>query len=377
MDLSLSATEKELAASVRGFVEANVVEAVRKPPADDPGVRPDWQQTMARSGWLGLGIPDALGGTEATSLETAVVFEQFGRGPLPPLPLMQSAAVALLTTLAPEAWRDEVLPGLAGGQLVCVPAGLEQVTASGGAARPDLRLAQADGGWELTGVLPTVLFAGSADELLVLVRGDGATRLARVAKAAPGVSTRLLTGFLAWGYEVTFAGVRLAADSVVDVQDDDVLAALLRPMLYLSAYSVGGCARSLEMSRSYCDERVQFKQPIGRFQRVQDHVIRALNFTDQARWSMYDAAWRLDTGLPAAAAVHLAKAVASEGYWESTNAAHEVHAGIGSDPLFGLAAYTRMSRTLFHTLGAPRWHRRRMIRAVLTEVGAQQGRRAG
>jgi alkylation response protein AidB-like acyl-CoA dehydrogenase len=98
-----------------------------------------------------------------------------------------------------------------------------------------------------------------------------------------------------------------------------------------------------------------------------------LNLTDQARWGLYEALWRVDQGLPSRASAHLAKAAASEGYWESTNAAHEIHAGVGSDPLFGLVAYTRMARTLLHFLGPPRWHKRQMIRAVLEQAHATQG----
>src|SRR2546426_607004 len=73
---------------------------------------------------------------------------------------------------------------------------------------------------------------------------------------------------------------------------------------------------------------------------------------------------KLDTGRPAAEAVHLAKAVASEGYLEACNAAHEVHAGQGSLTEYGLAAHTQMSRTLFAYLGDPRWHKRRMADAL-------------
>jgi alkylation response protein AidB-like acyl-CoA dehydrogenase len=155
---------------------------------------------------------------------------------------------------------------------------------------------------------------------------------------------------------------------VASVSANVLLRSLHPAMLWTAAYSVGGCMRVLEMSRAYCDQRVQFGQPIGRFQRVQDHVIRILNLTDQARWGLYEALWRTDEGLPAIASTHLAKAAASEGYWESANAAHEVHAGIGSDPLFGLAAYTRMARTLLYFLGSPRWHKRQMIRAALEQA---------
>ena len=101
------------------------------------------------------------------------------------------------------------------------------------------------------------------------------------------------------------------------------------------------------MSVKHSQQRVQFGVPIGRFQRVQDHVIRLVNHLDAARWTTAEALWKLDTGRPATDAVHMAKAVTSEGYLEACNAAHEVHAGQGSLIEYGLVAHTQMSRTLF------------------------------
>ena len=92
--------------------------------------------------------------------------------------------------------------------------------------------------------------------------------------------------------------------------------------------------------------------------------MRLVNHLDGARWTTWEALWKLDTGRPAAASVHMAKAVASEAYLEACNAAHEVHAGMGVLVEYGLAAHTQMSRTLFNYLGDPRWHTRRMADAL-------------
>jgi alkylation response protein AidB-like acyl-CoA dehydrogenase len=123
---------------------------------------------------------------------------------------------------------------------------------------------------------------------------------------------------------------------------------------------VGGCQAVCDMSVAHSRERVQFGVPIGKFQRVQDHIIRLVNHLDAARWTTAEALWKLDSGHPAAAAVHMAKAVSSEAYIEACNAAHEVHAGQGSLIEYGLAAHTQLSRTLFSYLGDPRRHKRRM-----------------
>lgn len=118
------------------------------------------------------------------------------------------------------------------------------------------------------------------------------------------------------------------------------------------------------MSVQYANTRHQFGVPIGKFQRVQDHVIRILNAADVIRWMTYQAAWKLDTGQEALADAHMTAAVAAEQFFEAANAAHEVHAGIGTDPKFGLVAYTVASRSLYEHLGPPAWHRDRMAEST-------------
>ena len=118
------------------------------------------------------------------------------------------------------------------------------------------------------------------------------------------------------------------------------------------------------MSVNYARERTQFGQIIGRFPRVQDHVIHLVNYLDAARWTTYEALWKLDSGADAAASVHVAKSVASESYLRACDYAHEVHAGIGVLREYGLTLHTKMSRSLYHCLGAPTFHRRRLEHAL-------------
>ena len=56
----------------------------------------------------------------------------------------------------------------------------------------------------------------------------------------------------------------------------------------------------------------------------------------------------------------MAKAVATEAYYRACNGAHEVHAGVGVMREYGLTLHTRMSPTLYHYLGDPRFHRKRL-----------------
>ena len=135
----------------------------------------------------------------------------------------------------------------------------------------------------------------------------------------------------------------------------------MRSTPVLCAYAVGGAQAVYEMSVEYSRERKQFGQPIGRFQHVQNHIIQLVNHVDGARWTTFEALWKLDGGREDAdIAVHLAKLATAEGYVQATNYAHEVHAGVGVMLEYGLTLYTRTARSLYHALGSPRWHRKQL-----------------
>ena len=115
------------------------------------------------------------------------------------------------------------------------------------------------------------------------------------------------------------------------------------------------------MAIEHSKTRVAFGAPIGTFQRVQDHVVAALNHADSMRWTAYEALWRLEEGSDeAAVAVSTAKALASVGFSAACDESHQVHAGIGTDMDFGLTQYTKRARTLQHYLGDALHHRRRL-----------------
>jgi alkylation response protein AidB-like acyl-CoA dehydrogenase len=133
----------------------------------------------------------------------------------------------------------------------------------------------------------------------------------------------------------------------------------------LCAYKVGACQTVCELALEYSRTRVQFDMPIGRFQRVQDMIIEMVTHTDAARWTTYEALWKLDTERPAAESVHLAKAVASEAYWEVCTLAHRVFSGVSYSREHPASFHTRASRALYHYLGDPAYHRQQLGRLLV------------
>ena len=243
----------------------------------------------------------------------------------------------------------------------------------------DVRLTAAvDGdGLRLNGSKAYVFDGETASHYLIAVRSEetGDVGLVVVPANTPGILSRGLPGF-AWNLaEARFDNVAVhstgSGPADCGALGGSIVGgwaawqrAVAKAIPVISAYQVGGCQAVYEVSVDYSRTRIQFGTPIGRFQRVQDQVIALVNHLDAARWTTYEALWKLDVGRDAASSISLAKAVASEGYYEACNYAHEVHAGVGSMTEYGLTLHTAASRTLYHFLGDPKQHRRELATAL-------------
>jgi alkylation response protein AidB-like acyl-CoA dehydrogenase len=371
MDLGLTEAQAILKTTAADFVQREYpketcIELEKSP----TGVTPVLFHKVAELGWLGVVIPEVYGGAGRPLADAALLFEELGRGPVPG-PFFSSGILGALIVLhgGTEAQKRAILPQVASGAQILAVA----VTEPHHGWRPETVQMQAslqDGHYVLQGIKLFVHDAQAATHLLCAVRtgtsngsSTGLTLLV-VAADAPGVTVRPLSGWLGQVDEVRFQHVRVPADAVLGGSAgqgwEALEAATLQAIPILCAYQVGSCQAVFDMAVEYSRTRVQFGQPIGRFQRVQDHIVGMVNHLDAARWTTYEALWKLDSGHAAAASVHLAKAVTSEAHLKVCDGAHEVHAGVGVIREYGLTVHTQRSRTLYHFLGDARLHRRHL-----------------
>jgi alkylation response protein AidB-like acyl-CoA dehydrogenase len=368
MDLSLDETQQQIQDSTRDFVRgACSRDTLVKFDKDPAGIASGLWPQIAKMGWMGMALPEEYGGTGNSLTDVALLFEELGAGPVPGPHFSSGVLCArLLLEAGSDAQKKKWLPQIASGERVFALAATE---GHYGWAPEYVRLKAAkDGsGYKLSGSKAFVHDAMYATDLLVLVRTDEGVTLVRVDARAGGVKIRTLEGFVQSLAEVTLDKVMVGPDDVVGKAGtawDAMHRTMLQTVPILCAYKVGGCKSVFEMSLQYTKDRLQFGQPIGKFQRVQDHVIHIVNYMDAARWTTYEALYKLDSKQEAASSVHMAKSVASEGYMRATDYGHEVHAGIGVSREYGLTLHTKMSRSLYGCLGAPKDHRRMMETAL-------------
>lgn len=319
-------------------------------------------------GWSGMVIPEQYGGAAASYTDCAVVFEELGRGPLPG-PFFSSGVLSALVVLegASETQKKNLLPAICSGKSIVVSA-LTDKGAHWGPEAVETRLTKTSGGFVLDGTKRFVFDAEAATSFICAARTEsGGIALVLVDRESQGLSITPQAGYMASVAEVRFDRVQAAGSNVLGESGTGwriLDRALEKAIPILCAYQVGACQEIFDFTAEYTRTRVVFGQPIGRFQRVQDHCVDLSIHLDAARYVTYETLWKLDSGLPATAGSHEAKAVASEAYYQACNFAHMVFAGPGTDYQHPLMAHSVMAHTLYQYLGTPLHHKRKMMDAL-------------
>ena len=254
---------------------------------------------LAELGLLSLQISEEQGGMAPAVVETLLTATATGKAMLLE-PWISSAIIAtvLIRELGSAQQREEMLPAMAAGERIAVPAHFEP------GARYDLQqiataARRSGGGWTVQGQKSVVLHAPAADLLLVSARTSGApdepngVSLFAVAREGQGVSLspyRTLDGMCAADVALADApGTLIGAEGtafagLVTAFDQGVAAGC--------AEAVGALQAILDATVEYTRTRQQFGVPISRFQALQHRMADMLIHVEQARSMSYLAAIR-------------------------------------------------------------------------------------
>jgi alkylation response protein AidB-like acyl-CoA dehydrogenase len=211
-----------------------------------------------------------------------------------------------------------------------------------------------DDGYVIKGAKMFVQYAHIADYALVLARAQGAggtdeeIGLFIVDPKSAGVRLSPMKTIAAdKQFQVDFEDVAVAPNGLVgDLHDAlPLVGAVLEKATALQcAEMVGGAQQELDMTSEYTKTRMQFDRPVGTFQAVQHRLADMYIDVQAARWTTYQAAWRLSEGLPSAREVSLAKYVTSNACQRVAFSAQQLHGGIGVDLDYDLHYYYRRQK---------------------------------
>jgi acyl-CoA dehydrogenase len=140
--------------------------------------------------------------------------------------------------------------------------------------------------------------------------------------------------------------------------------------LTVAAASVGRARRVLEMATSWAAERVQFGQPIGRFQGVGFQLADMATELDAAELLTLRAAWKLDHGTMTDSDAAMAKLFATEALGRITDKAVQIFGGMGLMSDFPIERFWRDARVERIWDGTSEIQRHIIARSMLRPLGA-------
>jgi alkylation response protein AidB-like acyl-CoA dehydrogenase len=316
--------------------------------------RRTWSE-LAKANLLGVALPTDAGGSGLGFMSACILLNQVGRT-VAPVPVLASVVIGALpiAEFGTAEQKERLLPAAINGESILTAALVEPGTDPAHptcTATPD-----GGGGWRLDGVKVCVPAGTIADYILVPARtGQDSIGVFIVAAGAPGV-TLIAEDTTSRQPEarLELEGVKVAA---TDVLGDSTGGAavlnwiVLRATAAICATVAGVCEEAVRMTAEYTKTREQFERPIATFQAVGQRAADAYIDTEAIRLTAWQAAWRLDAGMPAEAEVAVAKFWAADGGQRVVHAAQHLHGGIGVDRDYPLHRYFLWAKHLELTLG--------------------------
>ena len=377
MDFALNEEQEMLKNMARDFLEKECPESfVRDMERDDKGYSPNLWRQIAELGWLGIVFPEKYGGMGGSILDLTVIYEEMGRAMFPS-PYLSTVVLCGLTILAAgnEEQKAEFLPKIAEGDLILALA-LTEPSATWDPEGVTVR-ATADGDdYIIDGTKLFVHDAHIADYILCATRTkDGATpeegiTLFLVDARSSGINCALLKTIAGENKqsEVVFNKVRVPRSNMIGELHkgwSPLARVLQQGAVMVCADMVGAGQRLLELTIDYAKTRIQFDQPIGVNQYVQEHCIYLLAYVSGSRSSTYQAAWKLSENLPCDMEVAMAKGWTSDAHEKACWRAHQVFAGYGYTTKVGvLPLYSRRAKVAQLYLGDSAHHRKRVAQQI-------------
>lgn len=367
MDFTLTEEQEMLRKAARDFLTAECPKSlVREMAKDEKGYTPQLWQKMGKMGWMGLIIPEEYGGSGASFFDLVVLLEEMGRACLPG-PFFSTVVLGGLTVLegGSEMQKKETLPKLAEGKLLLTLA-LTEPSAAYTADGIQTKATQRNGGFFVQGTKLFVPDVHTSDYLVCAARTkeaeipeDGIT-LFLIDTNSLGVSYTLLKTIAGDKQcEVVFDNVNVPVRNMLGNLNEGWITlhgVLEKAVVAQCAQMVGGAKQVLEITVEYAKQRMAFGRPIGSFQAIQHYCANMLVDVDGCSLVVYNAAWRLSQGLPAAREVAMAKSLINERFKRITALGIQIHGAIGFTEDHDLPLYFKRAKAWEINLGDTNFH---------------------
>jgi alkylation response protein AidB-like acyl-CoA dehydrogenase len=345
VDFDLSKEQEMIRKEVRKFARSEIAPLAGE--LDDTETfSVDLTRKMGEIGLFGMFVSEEFDGQELDYLSYIIAVEEIAR-----VDGSQAATIAAGNSLGigpiyyfgTEAQKRKYLPKLCRGEALW-GFGLTEPTA-GSDAGGSQTVAEPDGDqWVLNGSKIFITNAASDMSMGVTVQAVTGRRpngkpeytCFLVEHGTPGFKAVEMKRKMMWRAsntaELYFDNVRISGENVLGRRGDgfhQMLQTLDGGRLSIAAMGLGGAQGSYEVALKYAKERVQFGQPISKFQAVAFKLADSALEIECARNLLYKACWLRDRGRPFEKEAAMAKLYCSEVMGRVVDHAVQIHGGYG------------------------------------------------
>jgi alkylation response protein AidB-like acyl-CoA dehydrogenase len=345
---------------------------------DDLGYPPELWRQMAQLGWLGMSLPESLGGQGLPLTYLGIIIEEMGRA-IAPVPFHSTTVAAL--TIASDGTLEQqqsVIPKVCSGDSVLTWA----LTERDPRFLPETIQTQATEQGDNFVINGTKMFVdnfGASEKCLVVCRTSPASdsnqgiSLLMVDSNSAGITNIPLTTLAKDKQsQVIFENVSVPKANLIGQVDKGwpiAVAMIDRATLLLCAQMVGATRKDAEMAIEYAKNRAAFGRPIGSFQSIQHLCADMTLWVDGAQMLTYEALWKMDAGLPFAVEISQAKSFCNDKCEAVVRSSQVIHGGIGFMMEFDLHLWFRRVTSWTMRLGTSFEHRSKIAKALLDQPG--------
>ncbi len=386
MDFELSDEQRSIVETVRRFVTTELyphedeVERLGDVPAE---LVEEIRARALKAGIYAANMPEELGGGGLDAVAMTLVERELGKASYA-LQWLVARPSNILLACEGEQRERYLLPSIRGERYDCLA--MTEPGAGSDVRSMTCRAVRDGDEYVIDGTKHFISNADRAD-FVILFAATGSEQTA-------GGARKLITGFLVdvdtpgltvtrgsasvshRGYhhcELSFESCRVPVTARLgdEGRGFDLMGEWLgASRLTVAASSVGRARRVLDMTTAWAAERVQFGQPIGRFQGVGFPLADMATELDAAELLTLRAAWKLDQGTMTDSDAAMAKLYASEALGRITDGAVQIFGGMGLMTELPIERFWRDARVERIWDGTSEIQRHIISRSMLRPLGA-------
>ena len=307
----------------------------------------EFHRAMAEGGWLGITMPEEMGGSGLGVTEAALMMNAVGKGggaaaAMSTLQINLFAPQPIVVLGTPEQKERMLRPLISGSEKTCF--GVTEPNAGLNTTAIKTFAEKVPGGYRVNGSKIWTSTAQEADNILLLTR---TTPLEECAKATDGMTiffTKLdrerieVHRIPKMGRAAVDSNAIFIEDLFVPEEDrvgeegkgfHYLLHSLNPERIIVAAGAIGIAEDALKRASLYAQEREVFGRPIGQNQGIQHPLAENWVQIEAARMMMLKAANLYDTGKPCGAYANAAKLLSGRAAFDTATQAVLTHGGMG------------------------------------------------